>query len=119
MSEPVETVETMVRVYKDTGDYDKDQRKLAKDGWLTLTMVERTPRAGIGRMATLGLMAVVRPPKPELVVTYQRTKPSKGKKPQAAPPMPTMQGGPNFCPNCGHAVKPDAKFCPNCRQQLR
>src|SRR4051794_18555624 len=64
--------ETMVRTYKDTDDYQKDQKKLAKDGWSTQAMVERKPRAGVGRIVTLGMASVIRPPKPELVVTYQR-----------------------------------------------
>ena len=25
----------------------------------------------------------------------------------------------NFCPNCGHELKPGARFCPNCGYQLR
>ena len=108
MAEPFET---MVRVYKETKDYQKDQSKLAKDGWTTATMVERKPRAGIGRIATLGVMSVVRPPKPELVVTYQRLKPSKGK------PKAMAQGG--HCPKCGVSVSGTATFCSNCGQKLR
>ncbi len=29
-----------------------------------------------------------------------------------------LLGVPNFCPNCGQKLDPDAKFCPNCGKSL-
>ena len=65
--------ETMVRVYKGNGDYQRDAKRLAKSGWSPLNVVERRPRAGCMRIALLWWLTLLRPPRPELVVTYQRT----------------------------------------------
>lgn len=66
--------ETMVKVYGDSGSDAKDARKLGKQGWVVANTTHRQPRAGIGRIVTLGMLTAIRPPKPELVVTYQRTR---------------------------------------------
>jgi hypothetical protein len=110
------TFETMVRTYKDTGDYQKDQKKLAKDGWMTTAMVERKPRAGVGRIITLGLVAAVRPPKPELVVTYQRAIADKAAKPQRSKGASSASLS---CPKCGQGIPDNARFCNNCGQKLQ
>lgn len=68
-------IETMVRVYKSPTAYARDAKTLAKKGWSVATVTHRQPRAGIGRIVTLGLLTLLRPPRPELVVTYQRTRP--------------------------------------------
>lgn len=65
--------ETMVRTYKSTDDYRKDAAKLAKQGWAPSNVLEEKPRAGCFRILTLGLFALVRPPKSKYVVTYQRS----------------------------------------------
>ncbi len=67
-------VETMVKVYGDSGTYAKDAKKLGKQGWSVSNTTHRQPRAGIGRIVTLGMLTAIRPPKPELVVTYQRSR---------------------------------------------
>ncbi len=72
--------ETMVRTYKGTKDYEKDVKKLGKDGWAVVNTVERKPRAGIGRILTLGIFTLFRPPKHELVVTYSRVVMAKVKR---------------------------------------
>lgn len=64
--------QTMVRVYGGNGDYQKDAKRLAKDGWNPVNVVERRPRAGCARILLLWWLTLLRPPKPELVVTYQR-----------------------------------------------
>lgn len=64
--------ETMVRVYKGSDDYQKEARKLARDGWEVVNTVERRPRAGCLRILLLWWLTLLRPPKPELVVTYRR-----------------------------------------------
>lgn len=66
--------ETMVRVYKNTRDYQSDAKKLANKGWSPTNTVERRPRAGCLRLALLWWLILLRPPKPELVVTYQRSR---------------------------------------------
>lgn len=70
-----QTTETMVRVYKSPDAYRREAEKLAKQGWVVSNTTERNPRAGCGRMIFLGLFALVFRPKPEIVVTYSRTKP--------------------------------------------
>jgi len=74
----------MVKVYRDSGSYAKDAKKLSKQGWAVVNTTHRQPRAGIGRIVTLGLLTLLRPPKPELVVTYQRTRAANAT-PQAVP----------------------------------
>lgn len=64
--------ETMVRTYKNTDAYQRDAVKQAKQGWHVVNTVERRPRAGCFRIVTLGFFTLIRPPKPELVVTYLR-----------------------------------------------
>lgn len=64
--------ETMVRVYKSNSDYQHDAKRLAKDGWSVQTTTERKPRAGCARIILLWWLTLLRPPKPELVVTYSR-----------------------------------------------
>lgn len=70
--EEVEQVESMVRVYKNPKAYQKDASKLAKDQWQSDSVTERKPRAGIGRILSLGFFTLLFPPKPELVVTYTK-----------------------------------------------
>lgn len=65
--------ETMVRTYKDPKDFEKDIKKLSKDGWSVQNTVDHQPRAGIVRtFSGLGLLGSR--PKAEIVVTYSRTK---------------------------------------------
>ena len=102
--------ETNVKVYKDTDDYQKDAPKMMKNGWQIASSVERRPRAGIGRIATLGLFTLVRPPKPELVVTYTRwTGMAKTGNPDFANASQAI-----FCPKCSAEVPPASQFCPSC-----
>lgn len=70
----VAKAETMVRVYKDASAYQHDAKRLAKDGWRVANTVERRPRAGCARIVLLWWLTLLRPPKPELVVTYERTR---------------------------------------------
>lgn len=64
--------ETMVRTYKNSGDFQKDAKKLSKKGWSVLSTTEHQPSSGIGRKMTIGLGALVIKPKKEIVVTYSR-----------------------------------------------
>ncbi len=78
MSSPVETLESHVVVYKNPKAYEKDAPKLAKKGWKVESVTERKPRAGIGRLLSLGFVTMIFPPKPELVVTYSKSTLKKG-----------------------------------------
>jgi hypothetical protein len=69
-----ERMVTMVRSYKKEKDYRKDAQKLSKQGWHVMSTVEQRPRSGLGRLFMLGLLAAVFPPKPKIVVTYERTR---------------------------------------------
>lgn len=105
MSTQVENRETVVRVYKKPKEYEKDASKMAKDNWSVESVTERRPRSGIGRIATLMLLALVFPPKPELVVTYARV---------------TLKKGYVRCFSCG-TINRDKKgaFCTNCGVPLK
>lgn len=104
--------ETMVKTYKETKEFEKDSKKLAKDGWSVASVMERQGRAGVGRMVALGLLAAARPPKGEMVVTYSRW--IEDKKGNYSTPRPPANQGAIFCPKCGGAVPFDAQFCPSC-----
>jgi len=65
--------ETMVRTYKDPKDYEKDVKKLSKDGWTILNTVDHQPRAGLVRTFS-GLGLIGSRPKAEMVVTFTRTR---------------------------------------------
>lgn len=62
---------TMVRVYKSPSSYDHDAKLMSKKGWVPINVVERRPRAGCLRIILLWWLTLLRPPKPEIVVTYQ------------------------------------------------
>lgn len=66
--------ESMVRVYTSAEDYGKDAKKLANQGWSVSNVTHRQPRAGCGRIIFLWWLTLLRPPKPELIVTYTRAK---------------------------------------------
>lgn len=65
--------ETQVKTYKSADDYSSDARSMAKDGWTVTNTMERRPRAGCMRVILLWWLTLLRPPKPEVVVTYSRS----------------------------------------------
>jgi len=105
--------QTLVRVYKSNGAYQSDAAQLARQGWLPTSVTERRPRAGCARIVLLWWLTLLRPPKPELVVTYQRVQPQMPVAVYAA----TIP--PGACPRCGHVNADGAFYCGNCRMQLR
>jgi hypothetical protein len=111
-----ESFETMVRVYKTTDAYQSDLAKLTKKGWITQTVTERKPRAGCARIILLWWFTLIFPPKPELVVTYMRTRTAE-RGLDTAQGVSVYQSG--SCPNCGAPVGDKAFFCPNCNHGLR
>ncbi len=65
--------EMMVRTYKDPKDYEKDVKKLSKDGWQIVNTVNHQPQSGFVRtMSGFGLLGSK--PKAEMIVTYTRTR---------------------------------------------
>lgn len=113
MSQPFET---MVRVYRSTSEYQRDAQGLARKGWQPTSVTERKPRAGCLRLILLWWLVLIIPPKPELVVTYQR---GIGQSAAEALAIAELSKLPGHCPNCGHAVSPTSYFCPNCKANLR
>lgn len=67
--------ETMVRTYKSPDAYRKDAEKLARQGWTVSNTMERRPQSGCGRILLLGVFTLLFRKKPEIVVTYERTRP--------------------------------------------
>jgi hypothetical protein len=70
-------VETMVRTYKEPKRFARDARRLSNDGWRVVNTVERHPRAGCLRILLLWWFVLLLPPKPELIVTYERERPAR------------------------------------------
>lgn len=117
------TQETMVRSYPDAKAFDRHAAKLATQDWTVTNTTTRQPRAGCGRILTLGFITLLRPPKPEIVVTYSRPKHKPARRaeplPAAARPVPPpTPGSPTVryvtCPNCGASTPDSSRFCPGC-----
>lgn len=69
--------ETIIRIYRKPDEYQRDAQRLSRDGWSVSNVTERRPRSGCLRVfLLLGFLALVFPPKPELVVTYTRMVPA-------------------------------------------
>lgn len=70
--------ETTVKVYSDPKAYQRDAAKMAQQGWRVVSVTERRPPSGCGRLIflifTLGIFAILFPHRPELVVTYERSR---------------------------------------------
>ena len=63
----------VVKRYKTEKLYQKDARRMLKRGYCVQSVISEQPRAGCGRILTLGFFALLFKPKPELVVTYHLT----------------------------------------------
>lgn len=67
--------EVLVKTYDKEQHYVADAPRQSADGWQIVSTNTFQPRSGWARILfTLGWMAVVYPPKPQIVVTYQRAK---------------------------------------------
>jgi hypothetical protein len=64
-------IEARVKVCHTPAQFSSDARKLARDGRYIVNTMHRQPRAGCARVLTLGMRSLVRPPRPEIVATYQ------------------------------------------------
>lgn len=64
--------EIEVRSYKSAKEFNKDARRMARQGWEVQDVTNQQPRPGVGRVVMLGLFAAVFKPKPILIVTYRR-----------------------------------------------
>ena len=60
----------IVKRYKDERAYQRDAQRWARRGYKVANVTSEKPRAGCGRILTLGLLTLIFPPKPEFVVTY-------------------------------------------------
>ena len=107
--------ETQVGIYSNPNNYARDAKRLAQSGWVPISVTERRPRAGCLRIVTLGLWTLVFPPKPELVVTYQR---GLLQQPPSvtfiAPSYPLPPTGAAYCPSCGALRAHGDAFCAQC-----
>ena len=66
-------VETMVREYKNPRDFQDEAARLAAGGWQVIGQTEHRPRQGWIRVIMMGfILARIFPPKPRIVVTYER-----------------------------------------------
>ena len=65
--------ETITRTYTSAKAFQQDSAKLAAEGWTVLTTTEHRPRQGCMRIILMAfIFAFMFPPKPQIVVTYQR-----------------------------------------------
>jgi hypothetical protein len=67
--------ETTVRRYRTRAAYEQDLLKLAPQGWIVASVSEQYPRLGCAALLLAPLRWRSLPPKPEIVVTYQREQP--------------------------------------------
>lgn len=66
-------MEQMTQIYKNLKAFQKDAKKLARDGWTVQSQQAYQPRAGIGRIALLGgFGALLFRPQTQLSVVYVR-----------------------------------------------
>jgi len=65
--------EMQVKVYKNSRAYEKDVNRMAKKGWRVIDVAGEKQRAGCGRLLSLGIFALIFPPKSKVIVTYQMT----------------------------------------------
>lgn len=104
---PAERKETVVRVYTSPKDFERDTPRFAAEGWIVASVTHRQPRRGCGRILLMGVIfAFIFPPKPELVVTYERT---------------VLAPGYARCYSCGtiNRYERTSTFCTNCGKPLR
>lgn len=66
--------QTMVREYPSPESFNRDAARMAGDGWQVVSTIERRQRAGCMRLLLLWWLVLLRPPKPTIVVTYQRVR---------------------------------------------
>lgn len=109
-------VETFVVVYTSPKQYAQDAQRQAASGWVPLTVTERSPRAGCFRIFTLGLWSLVFPPKPELVVTYQRV--SQIQPSSRVSILKITPSTVRHCTICGGLCNASDEFCANCGSPL-
>jgi hypothetical protein len=64
--------ETRVRTYSSPVAFNRDAANMARDGWAVASSMERRPPIGCVRIILTGFLALLFPPKPEIVVTYRR-----------------------------------------------
>ncbi|RLT40295.1 MAG: hypothetical protein DWI58_11265 [Chloroflexi bacterium] len=67
---PGQTV--LIREYKTQDEFQRDAALLRMADWRVASSLSRYPRAGCMRILTLGFWTLVFPPKPVLIVTYER-----------------------------------------------
>jgi hypothetical protein len=108
--------EIFVMVYTDPAHYSKDIHNRASQGWTPISVTERRPRPGILRILTLGLWSAVFPPKPELVVTYQRIGSRALGLPSSAIGSPLAAT--RNCSICGSSCSVQDVYCSRCGSPL-
>lgn len=73
--------ETMIQIYIGSKTFQKDAKRLARDGWTVASTTINKRRSSCLRVILLGLFCLVFPPKPEIIVTYQRSLPMPPQQP--------------------------------------
>src|SRR6266704_2891901 len=66
-------MQTMTRTYKHPSQFQRDQKHLARHGWMVVSSMQHQPqRSFAGKLfVPFGLFTL---PKPSIIVTYQRPK---------------------------------------------
>ncbi len=64
-------VGSRVKTYGSTKEFQRDQNRMAKQGWVVQNTTSHQPRRSIGGLLFVPF-AMFRPPKPQIIVTYQK-----------------------------------------------
>ena len=63
---------TVVKRYKNSKEFQADAKRMNKAGWRVILQTQEKRPAGCGRYGCLGLFAFLFPPRPVIVVTYEK-----------------------------------------------
>lgn len=64
-------VSSQVKTYSSMKKFQRDQNRMAKRGWTVQTTTSHQPRRSVGGLLLIPF-ALLRPPKPHIIVTYQK-----------------------------------------------
>lgn len=62
----------VVKRYKKRKEYERDATRMLRKGYETQSVVSEQPSNSVKRLMLLGALAVLKKPKPVLVVTYRK-----------------------------------------------
>jgi hypothetical protein len=70
--------ESVVRRYRNRSEYEQDLERQADAGWIVASVAEQYPRLGCTSVLLAPFRWRTMPPRPQIVVTYERPRPQSG-----------------------------------------